>query len=109
MTELARMALEASMPKGYIPTPNSLIFTQQTKPVTGEDRLTQWQMKVEQRIYKSYDEFQVVNLIQGRTLVRAAEQLNSFLDLKSPPLIKLMPPWWPWLPINPFRITVVVQ
>jgi hypothetical protein len=48
-------------------------------------------------------------MIQGVGSRRAQALLKQNLPLESPPEIQLSPAWWPWVPIVPFRISIVVQ
>jgi hypothetical protein len=109
LTELAQSAVNASMPQGYVPEPDSLRYNAVADPVTSSDGITRWRMQVEQRAVAPLDKFRVVTLAQGRSPAAAVANLDQALDLKTSPQIKLSPPWWPWLPLTPFRVTVNVQ
>ena len=54
------------------------------------------------------DPFQTILLVRGRTPIQAVESLQSALPLSAPPEIRLSPPWWPWLPQIPIRISIDV-
>jgi len=66
-------------------------------------------MRVERKIVQQVDLAQVTHLIQGYGSRSAQSRLEDQLPLASSPQISLSPPWWPWVPIVPFRISVVTQ
>jgi hypothetical protein len=109
LTELARLALGASQPVGFVSVPESLTYQALTQPVSQADGITRWRMHVEQRLLRQVDLFQVISLVQGRTLAGARQRLDTSLALESPAQISLTPDWWPWLPIAPFRMSVLIQ
>jgi hypothetical protein len=50
-----------------------------------------------------------MQMIQGLGSRRANLLLEESLPLEDAPEIHLSPPWWPWVPIVPFRISVVEE
>ncbi len=106
---LARRVLSPSLPQGYIPVAGSLTYQALTAPVTDENGVTRWRMQASQTVQKEISPLQVMELARGRTVAGAAERLDGALPLREPPHIKMTPSWWPWLPLAPFRILVVVQ
>jgi hypothetical protein len=50
-----------------------------------------------------------MQMIQGTRSSRAQSLLEKNLPLKDVPEINLSPSWWPWVPIVPFRISVVTE
>jgi len=52
---------------------------------------------------------QVAQMLQGLSARNVEAQLEDNLPLASDPEIRLTPSWWPWMPIVPFRISVVTE
>jgi hypothetical protein len=50
-----------------------------------------------------------MQMIQGIRSSRAQSLLERNLPLEDSPVIDLSPAWWPWVPIVPFRISVVTE
>ena len=109
LSELATLAMNASLPPGFSPASGTLT----TKPITtlfiGEDGSVRWTMRVERRIVQQVNSAQVTRLIQGRSLKSAQALLDENLPLANSPVITLSPSWWQWIPILPFRIEVVTE
>jgi len=105
---LADAVLSTSTPEGLIPIPDTLNIILIDKPVTDDTGLTRWQMRFEQQYQERMDIFNTIQMVQGRTLKNASRQLEGGLPISKSPLITLTPTWWPWLPIAPFRISVII-
>ncbi|NOY99851.1 MAG: hypothetical protein GXP40_11750 [Chloroflexi bacterium] len=109
LRELARAALAASLPEGFVPAPDSLTFEPVGALVTTSAGTTRWQMRVEQVLRPAVGETQIIYLAQGRTPDSARRRLESALSLAAPPQISVSPSWWPWLPVAPFRFDVAIE
>jgi hypothetical protein len=109
LTELAEASLNAAAPQGFSPAADSLTFQSVTKPVTDEDGLTHWQMRAERRLLRVLDTGQVLALVLGLPPGQAEQALARSFEFESAPQVQLTPSWWPWLPLIPFRVQVVVQ
>ena len=111
LTELALLAMNASLPPGFRPASaaNAVTLQPVTKPSVDENGSARWTMQVERRIVQDVDPSQVTHLIQGYGSGSAQSRLEENIPLAAPPKISLSPPWWPWVPIVPFRISVVTQ
>ena len=109
LTELATLALNASLPSGFSPVSEAVTVKPATKPVVHEDGSARWTKNVEREIIKVIDSAQVTHLIQGYRASLAQSRLEENLPLASSPKVSLSPSWWPWVPIVPFRISVVTQ
>jgi hypothetical protein len=48
-------------------------------------------------------------MIQGFGAWNVESKLKDSLPLAAAPVVELTPSWWPWMPIVPFRISVVTQ
>ncbi|HEY5731255.1 MAG TPA: baseplate J/gp47 family protein [Anaerolineales bacterium] len=109
LTELASLALNASLPSGFLAAPDAGTFELVTDPVLLEDGSLRWTMRAEREIVQQVNPSQVTRLIQGLGVSAAQLELEKNLPLISDPKISLTPSWWPWVPIVPFRIEVVTQ
>ncbi|HEX6033884.1 MAG TPA: baseplate J/gp47 family protein [Anaerolineales bacterium] len=109
LTELASLALSASLPSGFRPASDELTLEPMTKPIMNDDGFTRWTIRAERRIVRQINPAQVTQMIQGTGSRRASLLLEENLPLERAPEIHLSPPWWPWVPIVPFRISVVTE
>ena len=109
LTELALLALNASLPAGFSPASEAVTIKPATKPSISDDGIARWTMKVERKIIQFVDPAQVAHLIQGYGSGSAQSRLEENLPLASSPQISLSPSWWPWVPIVPFRISVATE
>ncbi len=80
-----------------------------TNPTLNEDGSAKWTMRAERKIIQQIDSVQVTQMVQGFGAWNVESQLKKNLPLASAPKIQLSPRWWPWMPIVPFRISVVTQ
>jgi hypothetical protein len=108
LTELASLALNASLPPGFVPASDSVTFESVTDPTLDEESL-HWTMRAEQELVQQMNTAYITQLIQGLGSVDAQSRLEKNLPLLSKPQILLNPHWWPWVPIVPFRIEVVTE
>ena len=111
LTELAALALNASLASGFhaAPGPEALTVKLTTKPTTTADGTAHWTVRAERRIVRDVNPAQVTQLIQGIRSGLVKTVLEKGLPLEGPPQVNLSPSWWPWVPIVPFRISVVTQ
>jgi len=111
LTELASLALNASLPPGFRAADGSETISVKpaTKPLTLANGSTRWTVRAERRIVQQINPAQVTQFVQGIGSRTAQTALKKNFPLAGSPEIKLSPSWWPWLPIVPFRITVVTQ
>ena len=111
LTELALLALNASLLPGFhaVAGSESLTIKPMTKPQANNDGSAHWTIRAERRIVQQINNSQVTQLIQGIRSQRVKSLLEKNLPLDISPQISLSPSWWPWVPIVPFRITVVTE
>lgn len=109
LTELASLALNASLPLGFLPASDASTVEPVTDPKLLETGSLRWRMRAEREIVQQVSAAQVTQLIQGLGSSAAQTRLEESLPLSSQPRISLTPSWWPWVPIVPFRIEVVTQ
>jgi len=109
LTELASLALNASVPSGFLAASDALTVEPESDPELLEDGSVRWTIRAEQEIVQQVDTSRVTQLILGLGSSDAQSKLDDALPLTSKPKISLAPSWWPWVPIVPFRIEVVTQ
>ena len=109
LTELASLALNASLPSGYLAASDALTFESVTEPKSTENGSQQWKMRAEREIVEQVNAAQIARLIQGLGASDAQSRLEKALPSLNRPKVSLTPSWWPWVPIVPFRIEVVTQ
>ena len=107
LTQLASLALNASIPSGFAAVSEELTVKPVTEPILNDDGFTRWTIRAERRVVQSVSPAQVTQMIQGISSRRAQSLLENSLPLQNAPEINLSPSWWPWVPIVPFRISVV--
>ena len=109
LTELAALALNASLPSGYIVVSNAVDVKSVTDPVLLDDKSARWTFRAKREIVQQVNTARITQLIQGLGSSDAQSKLEDALPVVSAPKISLIPSWWPWVPIVPFRIEVVMQ
>ena len=110
LAELASLALNASLPSGFHPASDgSVIIKPVSEPTLEEDGSEKWRMRAERRIVQQIDPAQVTQIVQGLGASNVKAKLKETLPLNADPLLQLSPTWWPWMPIVPFRISVVMK
>lgn len=109
LTQLASLALNASLPSGFVAASDALTVKPVTTPVVNADGSAKWTMRAEREITQQIDTAQVTQMVQGFGAWNVVSQLKRNLPLASDPDVQLSPSWWPWMPIVPFRISVVTE
>lgn len=109
LTELASIALNASLPPDFIAPSSQINFANTTEPLLLEEGTLRWTMRAEREIFQKINTSYVTQLVQGLGSSTAQSRLDKNLPLLSKPKVKMSPSWWPWVPIVPFRIDVVTQ
>jgi len=109
LAELGSLALNASLPSGFVPAAGAVTVKPVTTPVLQEDGSVHWTMRAERKIVQTIDPARVSSLILGSGRRAAQDRLDESLPLASSPVISMSPSWWPWVPLLPFRIEVVTE
>lgn len=109
LAELAALALNASLPSGFSPASDAITVKPVSTPSSNANGSTRWTVRAERNIVQQINVAQVAQMIQGFGARNAQTQLEKNFPLASSPEIDLSPSWWPWVPIVPFRISVVTQ
>jgi hypothetical protein len=106
---LASLVLDANLPAGFEPASYATTTAPSAAPITDADGTTSWKIKAQRLLRARIDPVKTLQLIQGRSLAVAVRRLAASLRLVAAPTIQVTPAWWPWLPIFPFRIAVLVK
>ena len=109
LRQLADVTLDATMPPEYSPKPEALDVKIVSPAIPGGNGGTPFQLDMRRTIVRDIDANFVNVLVRGVPQKEAARRLQSALPLASPPDVRLTPSWWPWLPLIPFRIVVVIE
>ena len=109
LTELATLALNASLPAGFTAVQDGVTVEPVSNPSIYRDGSAKWTMRAERQIARQIDAAQVVQMVQGFGVWMVESKLKDNLPLAAAPEIQLSPTWWPWMPIVPFRISVVTE
>ena len=106
LKELATAILDANLEDGYLSIPSTLRISALDTPVFGEDGLARWNVKAQREIREDILENTASRMVLGLTPAQAIERLRSELNLETAPHVRMLPNWWPRMPLVPFRITV---
>jgi hypothetical protein len=98
--------LDATLPDGFSPLPDSLNVRLASTPVIDNQGELVFSITAQRRLKADLPAAQVIALLRGKTSAQASQSLLEALPLASPPHITISPTWWPRLPFNPFRIQV---
>ena len=108
LRSLAEVTLDGAVPLGYDPRPETLEFNLTPATTNGAEVPTRFELQAARSVIRHIDQQQANVLVRGKAPAQASAALESGLSLAAPPVIKLAPSWWPWLPLIPFRIDVVI-
>jgi hypothetical protein len=106
---LVQNVFDANLPTGFAPQPGSLQIEVISPPEIAEDGLVRWKLHANRRIVAQLSEPQAIQLVLGRPIDQAMQQIQANLPLEQSPTVSLTPAWWPRLPILPFRIAIARQ
>jgi len=109
LTELATLAMNASLPRGFTPISSAVTVKPLMNPVPDEGGTLHWSIRAEREIMQSFDAVYITQLVQGLGIGKAQSNLERNLPSSSAPKIELSPSWWRWVPMLPFRIEVITQ
>jgi len=79
-----------------------------SQPVPGSDKLFQFQMQGVGYAAADLDIGRATHQITGKPIATARDLLKASLPLKSDPVIRIYPDWFPWIPWLSFRINTDV-
>jgi hypothetical protein len=104
---LGTTLLDASLPSGYIPVPDTLKIDYVTQPQLDRDQVAHWQITARRNLQANLSKEKAVSLVLGLPPQQAIQRLVDSLPLSVPPQILIDPSWWPRLPFIPLRIHVL--
>jgi hypothetical protein len=112
---LALAVFNANLPPGFTPVDGSLrvenigLTPSLEDGQSPDENQLQWKLHAYRQILAQAPTSQAIRLVLGFDPEAASQQLQSELALEEPPEIRLIPAWWPRLPILPFRIDVEIE
>lgn len=98
--------MDAALPEGYIPLPETLSVTLSTTPLVNAGGEITFAVTAQRNIQADIPAGRVIALIRGVMVEQARPSLMEALPLAGRPQIEISPSWWPRLPYNPLRIRV---
>ncbi len=107
--QLGRAVLDRHITEGFTPQPETLQITQLTEPTYQGLGEATWKMQAAWQMGANLDMAQAVSLVLGSSPKDAAQKLSEQMALEEAVEIKLVPSWWPTLPILPFRVSFIQQ
>jgi hypothetical protein len=96
--------LNANLPEGYTPAPESLGITHLSSPASSDENVYHWKIKAERQIETALPFEKVVQATRGMHKERAIENLQQTFNLATKPLVIINPDWWPYIPSTAMRI-----
>jgi hypothetical protein len=106
LDQLAEATLNASIPAGFAPVSNSMAVKVVGTPSVDSAGAAHFQMQLSRRIAQVIDLARANVLTRGHSPQAAQRILMGEFHMPQPPKIMMSPPWWPWTPLVPFRVTV---
>jgi hypothetical protein len=109
LAALALLAMNAALEDGFSAGADLPQIEALGTPIANADGKTTFQMQMKRPIFRTVDARRVIALAQGQSVDSALARLNESFAFAAPPQIETRPSWWPWLPLAPFRIDVVIK
>lgn len=106
LKQLMQAVLNAQLPSGYSPQPDSLEIALLEPPKFEADGYFSLRLQASQQVSAQITESRVVQLLLGQPPQLAVQRLQNQLALQAEPRIQTWPPRWPRLPILPFRLHI---
>ncbi len=107
--ELARGILDANLPDGYTPIPQTMAIEHFAHPQFEGGSTTPWRIQLSRSIQSQPSASQAVTIARGRSPQQAKQLLMEGLSLSIAPQIRTFPSWWPIMPLIPIRIDVTTS
>ncbi len=107
--QLGRAVLDRRITEDFTPQPETLQITQLTEPTCQGAGEANWKVQASWQMGANLDMAQAISLVLGSNPGQAAQQLKDQMPLEDTVEIKLIPSWWPALPILPFRVSIINQ
>jgi hypothetical protein len=110
---ISQAALDANLPDGFQPLQGSLSYTMGQQAKVTDDTAAgdefRGTLTARRTIKAILSEYEMVEVIRGRSIPEAVNGLQSYAALTTAPVVELVPSWWPRLPFLSFRISLVEQ
>lgn len=108
--KIASAVLDANLPVGYAPVSDTIQIEHVFPPTLHDgEPTTGWILLAYRTIQALPDYIEAASISVGLTPEQAAQRLQSSLPITGSPIIRLIPEWWPRLPLLPFRISVTTR
>jgi hypothetical protein len=107
--EVVYEELASKVGQGYQIRSGSLSFRRGEVIAIDTDRRITFIMQASGDVAAAIDPAHVVEMTRGASLREALLRLDRELPLASPPQIEVWPPFWPLMPVLPFRTTVQIE
>jgi hypothetical protein len=108
LNQLTIAALDASMPADFVALA-APAFEAVSDPVTDAEGITHFELEASRTLLHDVDVQKIFFSTRGSNPSSAQERLQDRFTHRKPPVIKLTPSWWPWMPLIPFNISVEVE
>ena len=106
---LALPVLDANLPSGYRPLPGTVKIQHLSSPALDTAGDAHWQVQFSRTLQNDLSQDRVVRIVKGKPVARAVKDMLAQLPLQSLPVIRQEPAWWPYLPVLPMRITILLK
>jgi len=80
-----------------------------TDPSTDTSNITHFELEVTRTLLRQVNVMQAISIVRGHRPQSIKDQLISSLSLRQAPEFVITPSQWPWLPLIPFNISVVIK
>jgi hypothetical protein len=106
---LGATLLDASLPDGYTPLPDTLKIDIDSQPQLDRDQVAHLEITARRDLQGSLSREKAVSLVLGMPPQQAVQQLAQSMPLANAPRITVDPGWWPRMPFIPLRISISTQ
>ncbi len=107
LAELTSATLDGTKPADFVPVADTTRSAVVGLPTVDDSGDTHFKLQASRQLVRDIDLSAANSLVRGKSPTAAAALLRHNFPLAGAPVIKLYPAWWPWLPLIPFRVTVV--
>ena len=109
INELAKGILDANLPKNLSVKSDTLELQPISVPTVSSNGSIHWRIHAKRTVQANLNQSQAINIVLGRTPTEAMRMLLAQMPLEESPTIKLLPAWWPVMPVMSFRISVNIR
>jgi len=109
LISLAQAVLDSGLTAGFIPAEESPEINLLGQPTVDAEGAGEWQVQASRVVRAAPSSSAVVNSILGSSPEAAVQLLATTEQLRQPPVIEMSPAWWPWLPLLPIQIEVILE